>query len=364
MALCAVDTKDTMPEIVDVLNEPSWDLAVADTDGELFQSRPWMRCLAETFGFNFQASVERDDRGSIVEGIPFVRIDDLRGPRTVVLPFSDYVLPLVADDLSWKCLVEPLLAFGDPVIVQTSADSCVARDGRFVPDLETIRHAVAFDADRETIVARFGQQPRRHIRKAEKSGLTFRMANTRAELQSFYDLHFGVRKYKHQLLCQPFALFESLWRNFIADGDGGVMLGFDGDVVAGGCLLLEAGETLYYKYSASHPDYRSKGVSHGAVMGAIDYGLEQGLLRLDLGRSDLEPSGLVDFKRRFGSTSSTLMRFCHLPAGTPDAPLCHHGDALDDAGELLTELTELFVDPLVPDELTMQAGERLYRYFA
>ena len=347
-----------MPEIIDVLTDPKWDDAVAGCDGELFQSRPWMKSLSDAFGFSFQASVERDGSGAIIAGIPFVQIDDLRGRRTVVLPFSDFTLPVVTEVAPWEKLSEPLVAFGDPVIVQTAADGVVADDPRFVPDLRTVRHTVPLDAPIEELMARYGQQPRRHIRKAEKAGLVFRMAASLEEVRAFYDLHFLVRKYKHQLLCQPFTLFEALWRNFMVDGNGGIMLGFDGDTVAGGCLLLEAGDTLYYKYSASHPDYRSAGVSHAAVRFAMEHGLTRGLSTLDLGRSDLDQPGLIDFKRRFGAKESQLARFCHQP---PESDVtCNPGSAL----EVLSDVSKLFCDEGVEDALTERAGNLVYRYFA
>ncbi len=315
-----------------------------------------MSSLSKGFGFHFEATVERNAAGEITAAIPFVRINDVRGERITSLPFSDYVAPLVPDLESWKRLSEPLVASGAAVLVQTFADSIVSQDERFSVDGQTVRHSVALDASREEIVARFGQQPRRHIRKAEKAGLTFRLAESHDELRAFYDMHLGVRKYKHSLLCQPFGLFEALWENFMADGFGAIVLGFDGDTVAGGCLLLEAGDTLYYKYAASNPDYRSVGVSHGAMMGAIDHGLDRGLKTLDLGRSDIDQPGLIDFKRRFGAVRSELTTFCYEPLNKIDAT--------GEVRETLGKLTALFVSPDVPDEITERAGDLVYRYFA
>ena len=350
------DRQDPMPEIIDVKNDPAWDDAIAGCDGQLFQSRPWMASLSDAFEFAFQAAVVRDESGAIVAGVPFVRLDDIRGRRTVVLPFSDYTIPLVTDAAPWDTLIEPILAFGDPVIVQTAATGVVAADERFEADLQTVRHSIELDADLDELMARCGQQPRRHIRKAEAAGLKFRMAESIDEVRAFYDLHFGVRKYKHQLLCQPFTLFESLWEQFMVDDQGGIVLGFDGETVAGGCLLLEAGDTMYYKYSASHPDYRSKGISHGAVRAAMEYGLAKGSTALDLGRSDIDQPGLIDFKRRFGAVQSDLTRFCAVPVGA------HVMN--DAAGSMLSDLTALFCEESVDDALTVRAGDLVYRYFA
>lgn len=345
-----------MFEVINLLKEPRWDSALAGLDGEVFQSRRWLSALNSAFGMEFEASIERDGAGAVVAGIPYCRIDDIRGSRIVTLPFSDFVIPMVADEAQWHKLIEPILDMGLPVSLQTSSQSIVATDDRFRVAGSTVRHSIPLDGDIEELVARFSQLPRRFLRKADKAGITFRMATGKHELRAFYDLHLGVRKYKHQLLCQPYSLFEAIWENFIADGCGGVMLGFVDDEPVGGCLLLEAGDTLYYKFSASHPDYRHLGVSHAAVVESMKHGLSRRLSHLDLGRSDLDQPGLIDFKRRFGAATSELSRFTWTPSGASPSSC--------ETGAVLGRLTELFVDPQVPDSMTERAGDLLYRYFA
>ena len=125
----------------------------------------------------------------------------------------------------------------------------------------------------------------------------------------------------------------------------------DGEIV-GGCLLLNTEHAVHYKFSASHPDFRSYGVSHGAVFAAIEYTNELGLPLFDFGRSNFAHGGLVDFKRRFNPVERLLARHTY-------------GPSLDrGAEERLHELTRLFVDPATPDELMILGGNHLYRYFA
>ena len=181
------------------------------------------------------------------------------------------------------------------------------------------------------------------------------LARSREELRAFFDLHLTVRKLRHRLLCQPYRLFEAIWDQFVLEDAGALVLGYAGNEVVGGCLLLEDQDTLYYKFAASHPLFRSLGVSHGAVLAAIDHGLQRGCTTLDLGRSDLDQPGLIDFKRRFGAQSSDLHRYVAASFDSDEKP---------EVRETLTELTALFVTREVPDALTERAGELLYRYFA
>ena len=344
-----------MVELVTVEKTVGWDEATAGADAELFLSRRWLRTVGNSFDLTFEAAVQRDESGRIVGALPFSRIDDIRGPRVVILPFSDYVIPVIGSQSSWSELIEPILALGDPVSITTTAESHVMNDEQFFDDGAAIRQVVLLDKDPDELMRGFASHHRRLVRRAHRAGITFRNAESIAEVREFYELHLGVRRHKYRLLAQPFGLFETLWEQFLAPGHGALILGFDGETVAGGCLLLEAGDTMYYKYAASHPDHRSVGVSHAAVMQAIRFACQRGFRQLDLGRSDLDQPGLVDFKKRFGAAASDLRRFRSKDRLYREPP------EIDD---VLAKMTAILTDPSVPDPVTEQAGEALYGYFA
>ena len=119
-------------------------------------------------------------------------------------------------------------------------------------------------------------------------------------------------------------------------------------------MVLVDGDTAYYKFSASHPDYRKAGVSHVTLYEGLRLANQLGLSTYDLGRSDLDPPGLLEFKRRFRPSERVVT--------------AHHRSRLDgeedQLGAVLGELTSLLVRADVPDEVTERAGSLLYRYFA
>ncbi len=344
-----------VPEHFEITENDEWDRMIAGSDGQLFLSSRWINVLSDVFDLTIQAVVDRDDGGQIVGALPYCCLDDVRGSRLSILPFSDFMVPVLGAGTSWDRLIDPILRTGRPIVFQTTAGSPAAEDERFISDGESVRHIVALDGDIGELMARFSQHHRRLVRKADRNGLHFRSARSTDELRAFYELHLGVRKHKYGMLAQPYRLFEALWERFICQDLGRLILGFDGSTVVGGCLLLHAGNTLYYKYAASHPDYRSMGVSHGAVVAAMEHGLSVGLDQLDLGRSDLDQPGLLDFKRRFGATTAGLQRF------RSKDQLFQEASEMDG---MLTDLTRLLTEPTVPDRITEQAGDRLYRLFA
>jgi hypothetical protein len=110
----------------------------------------------------------------------------------------------------------------------------------------------------------------------------------------------------------------------------------------------------YYKFSASYP--RRYRPNSAMIMEACREGVDRGLQLLDMGRSDIDQPGLVDFKQQFATSEIELTTLHWTPPGWSDP----QGAA---TGRLLGETTALLTAPEVPDEITAKGGELLYRYF-
>ncbi len=324
-------------------SDPRWSHLVADSRSALFVDPRWYRVLEQTYGLEINARTCHNNT------LAYSDIDDPRGRRIVSLPFCDFVDTSIAPD-AWPTLVEPLVATGACVILETGPDHPAENDPRFTSVVDGVSMTVALDAPLEKLFEGFATLTRRQIRKSNKRGIEFVATQDPTALRRFHELHVGVRKYRHGLLAQPFEMFESIANNF--GNDWTLIAGFvDGEMI-GGCLLIRTDSTWHYKFSVSHPDFRSFGVSHGAVYGALAHCVDTNATTFDFGRSDLAHGGLVDFKRRFGAAMLPLTR--HVTS--PLAP--------NTFSDELQQLTKIMTDPNVPDSLSAQAGSVLYRYFA
>lgn len=318
---------------------------------ELFIDPAWWRVIADTYDLRVDVQWTESVAGVISSALPTVDIDDPSGPRTVSLPFCDFVdAPMQAGD--WPVFADSLLDSGRRIVLDTTADHPATTDPRFTSIVDGVDYVVTVDQPPSELATGFSQLARRQIRRAEREGIRYRMATDFDSLRAYFELHLGVRRHRHGMLAQPFSMFESIHEQFIERGRGGVIVGELGGEVVGGCLLLVTDSSVHYKFSASAPEQRSNGVSHGAVFAALQYTWEMGLPTFDFGRSDLAHTGLVDFKRRYRPTERLLA--CHV-AGPDSNP-----EFLD----RLHRLTELYVDPTMPNSLTEFAGNHLYRYFA
>jgi CelD/BcsL family acetyltransferase involved in cellulose biosynthesis len=342
---------------VDPLVDPRWSRLVYQYPSSVFHSPAWLNVLARTYGFEVRALIVLDAAGEPTAGLPLCRVRDLRGERIVALPFSDYCDPLVGSREHWEMLADHLIDAGCPVLVRPLHNDIPLADARFEVTKRARWHGIDLGDDLAGQLARLHGSARRGVQKAQRDGVTVRIADHPDDLRTFFDLHRSVRKHKYRLLAQPFQFFEQIWTEFIADGNGRLLLASREDQVLGGALFLEWRDTLYYKFSASAANTLGHRQTELLLWEGIKYGTSRGLAALDLGLSDWDQEGLILYKRKFATEEKTISFLQYRPreaAAPANAQL----------SEVLGKLTDLLTDPSVPDRVTDEAGELLYRFFA
>ena len=342
---------------IDPLADPHWQQLVERRESSVFHSPAWLTVLVETYGFETGALVLLDAAGEPRAGLPFCRIDDVLGERIAALPFSDYCDPLVGTREEWDALADTLLARGCPVTLRPLHADVPLADGRFAHPKQAKWHAIDLRPGLEAHWSRLHDSAKRNIQKAERGGVRVRAAEGPDDLQTFFELHLGVRKHKYRLLAQPYRFFENIWAGFIAPGRGRLSLAVREDQVIGGVLFLEWKDTLYYKFNASAPDDLGHRPNDLLMWEGITYGKARGLTSMDLGLSDWDQEGLIRYKRKFATDEKTISFLKHVPRDW-QAP------ASGQLSVLLGQLTGLLTDESVPDSVTDRAGDLLYRLFA
>jgi lipid II:glycine glycyltransferase (peptidoglycan interpeptide bridge formation enzyme) len=197
----------------------------------------------------------------------------------------------------------------------------------------------------------------RAIRKSQRESLEVRVAKSEQELRTFFEMHLKVRKYKYGLLAQPYSFFQNIWRHFVDRQQGFLLLAISEDKIVAGDFFIEWKDTLYYKFNASLPGDLSHRPNDLLIWEGIQHGKNRGRAYLDFGLSDIDQEGLVRYKRKFGTEEKTISFLRHEPNGGPTP-------AEKEMRALLGKLTNRFTNQLVPDSVTEQAGEDLYRLFS
>lgn len=342
---------------VDPCSDARWQTLVHKYPSSVFHSAEWMRVLTDTYGFDIQAHLVVGADGAPQAGLPFCRISDLRGERIVSLPFCDYLDPLVESAEQWNLLLDQLAAEGVPVIFRCLHNPVPLTNGRLQEFKRARWHGIDLRPDLDTLWMSLNGAARRAIKKAEQNHLQIVVAEDQSMMRAFFEMHLRVRKYKYQLVAQPYRFFENIWHHFMEAQRGMVLLALqEGEVVAG-IVFLRWRDTLFYKFNASVLTNLSYRPNDLLVWMGIQQAKAQGLQRFDFGLSDWDQAGLLQYKRKFASEERTI-HFLEYTPNNGTAPYVQQARAL------LPQLTDLFTDETVPDHITEKAGDALYRFFA
>ncbi|MEM9566116.1 MAG: GNAT family N-acetyltransferase [Actinomycetota bacterium] len=329
----------------------------------LFHSEPWRQAVEQTFDLKILPFTPRSEPTGLAW---YSELADIRGERIVATPFSDFCDPLIETEAGWREFADHLRAYERPVTLRPFRNRLaigVATDGEdgdhdrdgdgFERRRELLWHGVDLTAGADAIWDGLKTKLRTTIRRAPKTGLRFRFSNSMDDVVAFHRMHVDLRKTKYGLLAQPLQFFEALHDRF--GDDMAVLIAEEDDGSPAAAMVYFAWNGVwYYKFSASYP--RRYRPNSAMLMEACREGVDRGLDLLDMGRSDLDQPGLVDFKRQFASEELELTTLHWTPPDWDDPVGA-------EVGRLLGQVTELFTGPDVPNELTAQAGALLYRYF-
>jgi CelD/BcsL family acetyltransferase involved in cellulose biosynthesis len=341
---------------VDPRTDPCWRQLVTTVESDVFHSPEWIRAVTETYGFPVVAYLLLDDAGKPRAGIPVCSIHDLRGQRRVAFPFSDYYDPLVTAPEDWASLSEHLVQEESLLKLRCLHNPLPLADPCFALVNQARWHGLDLTPDGETLWTRLDKKDRWALRKVEGMGVTVEATRDPTMLRRFFELHLRMRKYKYQMVAQPYAFFENIWRHLLSAGMGTLMVAKQNDTVLGITLYLQWQNKFYYKFNASDPAALALLPNDLMIWKGIEYAQSQGCQRFDFGLSDWDQSGLIRFKRKFADTEKTISFLEYRSPQTAATPT-------PSPGKLLPSLTALFTDPAVPDAITEQAGELLYQYF-
>ena len=341
---------------IDPLQDTRWNQLVQEQRSDVFHSPAWFKVLQQTYGFTLRALLCLDEKGQPAGGLSYGVIDDMMDRRIASMPFSDFCDPLITNEAQWSLLLPELLAESCRLSFRVLHNEIPLSDSRLQLTYRAKWHGLNTRHEPNQIWQGFHGAARRAIRKAEKSEVTVRPAEDLSGLRAFFELHLRLRRNKYRLLAQPYRFFEHIWEQFIVPGNGVLLLAYHNDEVIGGVMFLAWQQKLYYKFNASNPEYISLRPNDLVVWHGAQYAYQNGFDYLDFGLSDWDQEGLIRYKRKFATVEKTVSFLKYTP---PDSPSVKEKQIR----ALLPELTALFVQEGVPEQITEQAGSLLYRYF-
>jgi CelD/BcsL family acetyltransferase involved in cellulose biosynthesis len=302
-------------ENFDPLLDPRWDQLVAShPSASVFHTSGWLKALAKTYGFRPVAITTAETSNQLSNGTVFCEIRSrITGARLISLPFSDHCQPLLNEN-------------GDAQELQKWMEAACA-DGKFryaelrpttwemVPDSSLVAtepfwlHTLDLAPSIDNIFRKLHKSCfQRRIRHAEHERLTYERSSSEQLVDEFFKLLVMTRR-RHMLLPQPREWFDNIVAELRPNAEIRVARK-DGSPIAA-ILTLRHRNTVVYKYGCSDGQFHRLAGMPFLLWKMIEESKLEGAEKIDLGRTELDNTGLIEFKDRMGTTKSktSYLRF-------------------------------------------------------
>ncbi len=295
---------------LDPLQDSRWSTLVAHHPrASVFHTREWLDTLRCTYGYQPIALTTCAPGAELSNAIVFCEIQSwLTGSRLVSLPFSDHCDPLLDNGdqfASYRSyLHEQSSSARWGYIELRPFDGTLCGDSAFAVTDEYLLHALDLRSETDALFRRFHKSStQRKILRAHREGVDYQVGRSADMLREFYRLFILTRR-RHGLPPQPFGWFRNLVERF-GEALHIRIASYRGHSIAA-MITLRHRSTLTYKYGASDADWHRLGGVHLLFWKTIQEAHADGCVSLDLGRTDLDDSGLATFKERLGARSAPL----------------------------------------------------------
>jgi hypothetical protein len=291
---------------IDPLADPRWgDFIQGQPHASVFHTAAWLQALKCTYGYTPVVYTTAPPGDKLRNGLAFCQIQSwLTGKRLVSLPYSDHCellgeskeeisflihcLQNARQDESWKF-----------VEVRPVRQDFVSLDNGqgFTPEETFFVHLLDLSRDIDSIYADLDKDcVQRRIQRAQRGGLVEECGKSEILLKQFYRL-FVITRSRHGLPPIPYAWFRNLIQYF---GDAlEIRLASKDSTPVSAILTLRFKDTLYYKYGCSDARFKRFGSTPWLLWSAIKSAKLRGAKKFDLGRTEAENTGLLNFKNNW-----------------------------------------------------------------
>ncbi len=285
-------------------------------DASVFHSRPWLKALRRVYGYEPLVLTDTSPGAALQNALLFCKVtSSITGRRLVSVPFADHCDPLVNSD-------DELTRLASAATEVAARKRCRYVELRprtlnvgppFALGASYCFHQLELSQGVDAVYRELHHDCiHRKIRRAEREKLAVEAGNSNVLLGHFYHLQTRARL-RLGLPPQPLAWFEALLSEF---GDKAtVRVAYSAGEPVASIVTLEFNRTMVYKYGCSEERSNRLGGAQAVMWAAIQDACRKGHTLFDMGRSDLDQPGLIEYKDRWGA-SKTRLNYFRYPSKT------------------------------------------------
>ena len=238
-----------------------------------------------------------------------------RGERLVSLPYATLCDPLVSTRNEFGILLE--LAYNLQKQTQSKYIEIRVFKGRKLVDDPKVplrsnykNHYLSLNQDQQELLKGVKRTVRQCIRQAEEAKVKIYEGTKERDLKEFYKLYLKTRK-RLSLPPQPYRFIKGLWQSLYYRGYLTLLMARYQDCNIGGIILLKYKDRVSAEYLVSDEDCFHVKANHLLVWRAVELARDEGFRIFDFGRTHAANTGLLRFKRGWGTTEVDLFHAFH-----------------------------------------------------
>jgi len=306
------DHGDVSLSLLEDTSLPEWDAFVERHPlGTVWHLSEWRNHLQGFFphirgGF---MAIRNRETGRIQAGLPFYEArSKLFGARIVSVPYATFSDPLISSAGDFPLLLEGVHLFGKETGVHHAEIRALGTVSNswasgYIIGHRFKHHRLFIDSSVENLRENFCKRAiTKKIIKAEQLNISIRKQDEDFDL--FIRLIAQGRR-GLGLLPLPYGYFLSL-RRHVLERHRTFMVAFHGGKPVGALLVFKCGRTHILESIAEIDSARNLGVNQLLYWRAIEEACADGAECISFGRTDLENTGLLTYKRRWGTVEENL----------------------------------------------------------
>lgn len=294
-------------EVINPIANKDWDdLLLTNDQSTFFHTSAWARVLTDSYNYKpLYFSVFDDEKLSAL--VPIMEVDSfLTGKRGVSLPFTDECASIVSGPEQHTAIIESFIQYGK----SAGWRHCELRGGNDylaeeVSSASFYTHNIDLTQGEDKIFSTLRNSNKRNLKRAEKENVKIELSHSFDALKAFCRLNGATRKH-HGLPPQPMRFFKKIYDHITSEKKGIVALARFQEKIIAGAVYFHFDNVAIYKYGASDRNYQHLRPNNLVMWEAIKWAANRGFQRFNLGRTEPDHEGLLQFKRGWGAAESVI----------------------------------------------------------
>lgn len=293
-----------MIKIVNSISREEWTRFVLNnSDATIYHTPEWKEVLERTFGFK-PYYVFAKENGEITGMLPLFYIKSIiTGNRLCLLPFSHFCGPIGDKKVLKSLIKEEVSLHKDLNVNYLEIRDYIDFDG-FESQNTFSTYILELSPNIEEVWKRLDKRSVMWaIKKSKKNNVIVEKTRNVDDFRKFYKLNCATKR-EIGVPSHPWSFFKNLFK-FLNDNISLYVARYNGEIIAGG-IMESFKDTVIYGYGAANSDYLELCPYNAFIWKSIEDACQNGYRYFDFGRTSYDNTGLISFKKRWGTAEKKL----------------------------------------------------------